>query len=276
VPDGQAQFHLDDAARVEEFAHHLLGREPAQIVVMDAVRADGDQRMGREAAQLVPVHERRMSGAQGIDAAGAGETADDLDLILLGDPVGQVVVDFGVGPELGRRRVALEDGGSLRRRQVDDVASGDDLLEQVPPEQNLALRQRRRDVDGDRRAVAFEHRQRVGQVVAVAVVGGDRHEALGGRPTLQAVDRLVHRDEGVAQPPHLGQDGIEERRRHGEVPVDADPAGRSVIDLVQHQDGADAAEQAAGERGEQAQAGAVQHQLPEQFSPVDHSFTNSR
>ena len=67
--------------------------------------------------------------------------------------------------------------------------------------------------------------------------------------------------------------GVEEIGRDVEVAVDAEWLLGIGGDAMQHQDGADAADQRPGERRKSGIAGHIERQLPNDFAPVDHSFT---
>ena len=119
----------------------------------------------------------------------------------------------------------------------------------------------------------FKHRQRFGQIVAIGVVGGDGGELPVHAAALDALDRLVQRNESVPTELHVGDHGIEEIRRDVEVPVDAERLFGRGRDPMQHQDRADAADEWPGERRQPGIPGHVEGQFPDRFAPVDHSFT---
>ena len=110
---------------------------------------------------------------------------------------------------------------------VDDAVGGEVLL----------VRQRLPVADvGERHelhrriAVLVQHGRGILEVVAVAVVEGDQHGALGQRRPVGVVrEHGVEADDRVAELPQLCHLLVEERHRHRH------PVSRQVVDLVVHE-----------------------------------------
>ena len=235
--------------------------------------ADGHQRMSGHGADLVPVHQRARLLAVQPDAVHAREFVQRRAQVLLADLQRQPAMQAVVGLQLLASRRTIDRNRAIRRHQRQPITRIDDILDHVPPQIGGAVDQPRRDIDGDRRAVLFQHRQRLGHVVAIGVVGGDGRELAALAAGLDALDRLVERDEGVTVGLHVGDDGVEEAGGDVEMPIDALRLLRRRGDPVQHQDGADAADKRLRQRCQAGVAGDVERQFPDRLAPVDHSFT---
>src|SRR5262249_52514931 len=94
-------------------------------------------------------------------------------------------------------------------RRSETLGPCDDPRERLPPDLRGPLRETRADIDGERRAMLPEDRQRELEIVAVAVVEGDRDPASS---TARASDKLVHRDEAPALLHEVAEESIEEFR----------------------------------------------------------------
>ena len=102
----------------------------------------------------------------------------------------------------------------------------------------LVVRQRPGAVevaDGDeqhrRVAVLLQHRHGVLEVVAIAVVEGNKHRALGQRRAVHVVrEHVVERDRRIPELAELGELLVEERDGDGDRVLGL------VVDLVVHED----------------------------------------
>ena len=224
------------------------------------MRADRDQRMRRSLRDLVPVHQRLRLGARGSTPFACASAAENRALIILAHFNGR-----SVQPRIGANALLrrVEQSSFERPSAVSSTSMprAYNLLDHLPPQIDRAVDQPRRDVDGDRRAVLFQDRQRLGQIVAIGVVGGDRCEAPGAPALRQASQRLVQRDELIAVGLHVRDQRIEKVRRDVEMPVEAMRLSRMGGDAVQHQDRADAADQRSRQPGQPGKGKTVQHQL---------------
>jgi hypothetical protein len=152
---------------------------------------------------------------------------------------------------------------------MDALAAADDVFQHVPPEIDGAFDQGRRDIDRHRRAVALQDRQRAGQVVAIAVVGGDRQEPLG-RARGQPVGNLVHRHESKAERRHFRQHGVKKFRRDRQMAVETARFRRVAGHPMQHQDRARAGGEPARDCADARETRHVEGKFAQQLPPVDH------
>ena len=110
------------------------------------------------------------------------------------------------------------------------------LLQLQPPQSRGTIGETRRDEGREGRAVTLEDRQRVVAQVAVAVVDRDGDEGSGLRGA-KPPQRLVHRDEVVAEHADAAERGVEEIRFDLEQPVRRELPRRPGPHVVQREDG---------------------------------------
>jgi hypothetical protein len=240
---------------------------------MNAVRSDRRQGMAGDRPNLVPIHQRVAARQAEIDPGAPSQRADDITLRCLGDFVRQVIFQTPVRFNFSGRARSVDDHGPVRGPKIDPVFGANDILDHIPPEVGSAIDQPRSDIDGERRAVLFEDRQRFREVVAIRIVRRNRCELFASMSRPNAIDRFVHGNKAIAATFHVCDHLIQKIRRNAQMPVDAEWLGRLVCYPVQHQNGANAANKRFRQRRKAGIPGHIQGHLPQDLAPVEHSFT---
>ena len=87
------------------------------------------------------------------------------------------------------------------------------------------------------------------------IIGGDGSKQPIGATEPDALDRFIHGNKGIALRLHVGDDRIEEIWRDVEVPIDAERLLRNGGHAMEHEDGADAADERPGETAQDPNTG---------------------
>ena len=112
----------------------------------------------------------------------------------------------------------------------------DRLLQLQPPEPGGALGKAAHDIERPGRLMLGQHRPGMIEIVAIAVIEGERDEEAARFGIGQPGQRLVERDDVVALGPDQGQRPIEKIGRDLQQPVRMETAGGCRADMVQRQD----------------------------------------
>ena len=115
-------------------------------------------------------------------------------------------------------------------------------LEREPPHLADTVGEARRDIDGERHVVVLEDRISELVRIAIAIVECDADETAGEIALGHAAVQFVERNEIDAGTAQLSDDALEELRCDFEQPIGLEAVGPRRTDMMQRQDGADAAQ----------------------------------
>ena len=206
------------------------------------MRADGDERIGRQPPDLLPVHHEIGAKAVGIDVDAVAKLAHEGARVGLVDGPQPPIDGMERGILLGRRAAPKPPLHAIELH-AERIDLDDDLLERQPPQIAVPVRIVGGHVNGEGEVVALEDRVGVFEIVAVAVIEREADEGLAMLALDQAEMRLVERDDLEAGGSHLADHLLEKIRRHLQDAVRLEAVGLLRADMMQHEDGADAARQ---------------------------------
>ncbi len=195
-----------------------------------------------------------------VDAVSVAQPPHEGALFVLVDFVQRMVHQRREGLMLLATGPAGQGPRRARRIERDLAARLDDLLQKLPPQIGVAVGQPRTDIDREGNAMRMEDRRRMDEIVAIAVIEGDRQEAFVDMAALQPVGGLVEADEAGSVGLQLRQQAVEELRFDMQQSVEAG-AALARAHMMQHQDRADTAQGGAEQRRQPAVTDAVHEAL---------------
>ncbi len=197
----------------------------------DRMAADRRELLGRQTADFAPIHEGLVEDRARTDPVTAAKLGGGGRLLVRRhghEPAKEPIEGLALlGDRTGGKRRPASPG--------DRLGPGNRLLQNHPPRLGGAIDEAGRDIDRERRAARLEDRQRLFEIVAVAVVEGERDEASAGR-TGQALQRFVKADDVKAPRPHPVDHGGKVLRRHLEMGVRGEGGGAPRPHPVERED----------------------------------------
>ena len=208
-----AELGKQDVSRLFDLAARLVDRQLGQFVVIDRVGTDGAERLAGKGCQLGPVHDEAAALLAQVIAIGCCKAMQQRDALSLGDAA-HLPIELVEGLVLLAQRAGVDIFSVAAALDANRLLPGDDVFDRLPPQLAHTIDIGGGHIEGERRRMLAQDRQRMLQIVLVGIVEGQHHEGPAALGCGQTLDGLIKADDVYSQRAHALDDIGEEIGPH--------------------------------------------------------------